>query len=72
MSLNLPKVVQKDKAGRTLRFVSSNNTAVHYGQVFLFLAAVRHDLQKGVSGWWEWEIFCSNNNLLLCLNDNST
>ena len=48
MSLNLSKVVLNDKAGRTLRFVSSNNTAVHYGPVFLFLGAIRHDLQKGV------------------------
>lgn len=48
MSLNLSKVVQKDKAGRTLHFVSSNNTALHYGPVFLFLGVVRHDLQKGV------------------------
>jgi hypothetical protein len=72
MSLYLPKVVQKSKASRTLRFVSYNNPAVHYGPVFLFLGAVRHDLQKGVEWGWGREKVCSNNNLLSCLKDKAT
>jgi len=48
MSLNLSKVVQKDKAVQTQCFVSYNNTDLHYFLVFLFLGAARHELQQGV------------------------